>query len=106
MVDFGILAVMAIDTVAINSLLSVPKRGGANASILYEMSQDEGDEEYQGDNHEKSQASNPRRVPCVWHKDVQDRKELSQLCHSRTELRRAGQSLYQDVQPFYFANHT
>jgi hypothetical protein len=90
MVGFGILAVMAIDTVAINSLLSVPKRGGSNASILYEMSQDEGDEEYQGDNHEESQASNPRSVPCVWNKDVQDRQELGRLCHSLTELKRAG----------------
>jgi len=37
MFRFDILAVMAIDTVAVNSLLSVPKRGGLNASILYEV---------------------------------------------------------------------
>jgi hypothetical protein len=44
MFGFGILAVMAIDTVAVNSLLSVPKRGGSNASILYEVPCQKGNE--------------------------------------------------------------
>jgi hypothetical protein len=28
---------MAIDTIGLNSLLSIPKRGGSNAGILHEM---------------------------------------------------------------------
>jgi hypothetical protein len=46
MFSFGILAVMAIDTVIANSLLSVPKRGGLNASILYEVPGQKGNEGY------------------------------------------------------------
>jgi hypothetical protein len=37
MISFGILAVMAIDTVVVNSLLSVPKRGWSNTSIPHDV---------------------------------------------------------------------
>ena len=35
---------MAIDTIGLNSLLSIPKRGGSNASILYEVPCQKGNE--------------------------------------------------------------
>jgi hypothetical protein len=60
---------MAIDTIGANSLLSA-KRRRSNASILYEVPHQAGDEEYQKYNHEKWQASNPRRVHGVRDKDV------------------------------------
>jgi hypothetical protein len=37
---------MAIDTVLVNSLLAIPKRGGSNASILYEVPCQKGNEEH------------------------------------------------------------
>ena len=61
---------MAIDTAGANSLLSVQKEGGSDASILYEVPYQAGDEEYQKYNHEKWQASNPGRLPGVRDKDV------------------------------------
>jgi hypothetical protein len=70
--SFGTLAVIAIDTMAVNSLLSIPKRGGSNASILYEVPGQKGNEGHQKDNHEKWQAGNSGCVPCVWNQDVQN----------------------------------
>jgi hypothetical protein len=73
MLGFGILAVVAVDTVAINSLLSVTKRGGSNASILYEMPCQKRNEEHQKHNHEEPQAGYSRRMSRMWHEDVQNR---------------------------------
>ena len=70
---------MAIDIVAVNSLLSIPKRGGSNASILYEVPGQKGNEGRQKDNHEKWQAGNSGRVPCVRNQDVQNWQELDLL---------------------------
>jgi hypothetical protein len=53
------------------------KKGGiANASILYEVPHQAGNEGHQKHNYEKWKASNPRHVPGVRDKDVQNRKEL------------------------------
>ena len=67
---------MAIDTVVANSLISAQKEGGPNASILYEVSHQAGNEGHQKHNHEKWQTSNPGRVPGVRNQNVQDWKEL------------------------------
>jgi len=53
------------------------KKGGkANASILYEMPHQEGDEGCQSYNHEERQAGDSGGMSHVWHQDVQNRKKL------------------------------
>jgi len=60
-----------------NSLLfHTKKEGRINASILYEVPRQEGNEGCQGDNHEEWKAGNTGRVPCMWDQDVQNWEEL------------------------------
>ena len=70
------------------------------------MQGQEGNEGRQGNHYEKRQASNPGRMPDLWHEDVQNRQELGLLRHSLTELGRAGYSRYRDVQPFFILRIT
>jgi len=56
--------------------IDAQERRCTNASILYEMSYQEGNERRQGNNHEKWQAGNPRYLSCMRDKDVQDREKL------------------------------
>ena len=54
------------------------KKGGVdNASILYEVPYQAGNEGHQKHNYEEWKAGNPRSVPSVWNKDVQDREKLN-----------------------------
>jgi hypothetical protein len=62
-----------------NGLFSMEKGRWTNASILYEMSYQEGNERHQGYNNEEWEAGNSRRVPRMRDKDVQDRQELKPL---------------------------
>ena len=56
---------------------SVNKLGGEpNASILYEMSYQEGNERSQKHNHEERETSDTRRLPLMRDKNVPDREEL------------------------------
>jgi len=52
------------------------KGGRTNASVLYEVPDQERNERPQEHYHEEWQAGNPRNMPNLWHQDVQDRKEL------------------------------
>ncbi len=54
-------------------------RRWVNASILYEMPHQAGNEGCQGDNHEEWSAGNTGGLSRVWDKDVQDREELKPI---------------------------
>ena len=59
-----------------DGLFSIPKRRYSNASILYEMQGQKGDEGCQKHHHEEREASNSGCMSHVWDQDVQDRQEL------------------------------
>ena len=54
------------------------ERRHANASVLYEMPQETGNEERQEYHYEEREVGDSGRMPRMWHQDVQDRKELRQ----------------------------
>ncbi len=91
---------MAIDTVEMNSLLSLLGKGGTDAGILREVLCQQGDERHQKRHHEERQTGNPGRVPCVQNQNVQNWQELGLHLHSLTELRRAGFSRCGASSPF------
>ena len=62
----------AIDTAKANSLLSLLKKGGSNASVLYEVPRQEGDQEPQEHRHEEQETGNRGRLPDLWHQSLQD----------------------------------
>jgi len=90
----------------VNSLLCIPRKGGPNASILYEVPCQERNQGPQKNHNEERQTGNSRRLPDLRHKSIQNRLELGLLLHSLTELRRAGFSRCRDIQSFCFTNHT
>ena len=69
-----------------------------DAGILYEMSNQERNEECQGDYHEEWKASDSGDMSHVWDEDVQDRKELKPILWE-SGLTKAGYPLT-DIQPF------
>ncbi len=54
-------------------------RRWVNASILYEMPDQKGNEGCQGHHYEEWQAGNSGCMSCVWNQDVQDREELKPI---------------------------
>jgi len=70
----------AIDIAVTNGLSFIVnvKEEVRDASILYEMPGQEGDEKPKGDYDEERQTSNPRNVPNVRHQDVQNWEELTE----------------------------
>ena len=66
----------AIDLPVVNVLLFAQEGGVFNASVLYEVPRQEGNEGCQGHNYEERQASDPGCVPGVRDQGVPDRKEL------------------------------
>ena len=71
---------MIIDILGINGLSSskhTTREVIANASILYEMPHEEGNERPQKHNHEEWQTGNSGYMLHMRHKDVQNWKELN-----------------------------
>jgi hypothetical protein len=66
----------AIDLPVVNVLLFAQEGGVFNASILYEVPCQEGNEGCQGHNDEEWQASDPGCVLLMRHQDVPNRQEL------------------------------
>ena len=73
-----VFTVDRVDEYGLNLLSSITnsKQEVQDASILYEVSRQKGNEGRQGNNHEEWKAGNPGCVSHMWDKDVQDRKEL------------------------------
>jgi len=71
------------------------RKEGTDASILYEVPCQEGDQKPQEHYTEEQEAGNAGHLPDLWHQSIQNRQELGPLRHGVTELREAGHSSYQ-----------
>ena len=82
-----------------NSLPFIIKKGRrTNASILYEMPSQKGNEGCQGNNYEEWQTGDPGCMPCMRYQDVQDREGIT-LIQYRDQIW-AGYFNERNTQPF------
>jgi len=72
----SLIQIETIDNAKAMSYCSSLEGGGRNASILYEVPDQEGNERCQEHHHEKRETSDPGCVSQLRDQDVQDRKEL------------------------------
>ncbi len=96
---------MAIDIVYTDILLSLPKKGRTNASVLCEVPCQKGSQKPEEHRHEEWPTSDPGRLSDLRHQGIPNR-QVELILRSLTELRRAGRFLSWEIQPFCFGNHT
>lgn len=65
-----------IDIAHVSILLSLPKKGGSNESILCKVPRQQGNQEPQKHHDEESQARNPGRLSDLRHQGIQNRQGL------------------------------